>query len=152
MKLELSNNKDVWAGADADRHRRGRDPHRAQLSVRHRAAHGAGLSSRSCSAGCWSLFGLYILAVGLRSSEKIEGSWSLRALIVLPLSLVLFGVLMEHAGFVPALLVLIFGSAAASTEFRLVEVLLFSVGLTALCGRGVHLGARPALSADHRPR
>ena len=48
------------------------------------------------------------------------------------LSLVLFGVLMERAGFVPAMIVLIFGSATASTEFRLVEVLLFSLALTAL--------------------
>jgi hypothetical protein len=44
---------------------------------------------------------------------------------------VLFGLLMEHAGFIPALLVLIFGSAAAGTEFKLVEVLLLAVGLTA---------------------
>jgi len=79
------------------------------------------------------LFGLYILATGLRSGVQIEGSWSLRALIILPLSLVLFGVLMEHGGFVPAMLVLIFGSATASTEFRFVEVLLFAIGLTALC-------------------
>jgi putative tricarboxylic transport membrane protein len=78
------------------------------------------------------LFGVYMLASGLRQGEQIAGSWSLRALIVLPLSLVLFGVLMERAGFVPAMLVLIFGSATASTEFRLVEVLLFSIGLTAL--------------------
>jgi uncharacterized membrane protein len=77
-------------------------------------------------------FGLYLLATGLHSSEKIEGSWSLRALIVLPLALVLFGVLMERAGFVPAMLVLIFGSATASTQFRFAEVLLFSVALTAL--------------------
>ena len=79
------------------------------------------------------LFGLYILATGLRSGAAIEGSWSLRALIILPLSLVLFGVLMDHGGFVPAMLVLIFGSATASTEFRFVEVLLFAIGLTALC-------------------
>jgi len=79
------------------------------------------------------LFGLYILATGLRSGAQIEGSWSLRALIILPLSLVLFGVLMEYGGFVPAMLVLIFGSATASTEFRFVEVLLFAIGLTALC-------------------
>ena len=77
---------------------------------------------------------------GLRSSEKIDGAWSLRALIVLPLSLVLFGLLMEYAGFVPAMLVLIFGSAAASSEFRFVEVLLFSIGLTALCGRACSSG------------
>jgi len=78
------------------------------------------------------LFGLYILATGLRSGMQIEGSWSLRALIILPLSLVLFGVLMEHGGFVPAMLVLIFGSATASTEFKFLEVLLFSIALTAL--------------------
>ncbi len=77
-------------------------------------------------------FGLYLLATGLRGGETIEGSWSLRALIILPLSLVLFGVLMERAGFVPAMLVLIFGSATASTQFRFLEVLLFSLALTAL--------------------
>ena len=48
------------------------------------------------------LFGLYLVASGLRSNEKIEGGWSLRALVVLPLSLVMFGLLMEYAGFVPA--------------------------------------------------
>jgi uncharacterized membrane protein len=78
------------------------------------------------------VFGLAILAYGLRSRERIAGSWSLRALIILPLSLVLFGVLMEHAGFIPAMMVLIFGSATASTEFKFVEILLFSIGLTVL--------------------
>jgi hypothetical protein len=79
------------------------------------------------------LFGFYFVARGMRDSAKIEGNWSLRALIVLPLAFVLFGVLMEHAGFVPAMLVLIVGSAAAGTEFRLVEVLAASVLLTAMC-------------------
>jgi putative tricarboxylic transport membrane protein len=79
------------------------------------------------------LFGLYFAARGLRSSVKIEGGWSPRALIVLPLAFVLFGVLMEYAGFVPALLVLIVGSAAAGTEFRWGEVLALAVLLTAMC-------------------
>jgi hypothetical protein len=83
--------------------------------------------------GLLILFGLYTFASGLRSGEPIAGSWSLRALVIVPLSLVLFGVLVERAGFVPAMIVLIFGSATASTEFRFVEVLLFSLGLTALC-------------------
>lgn len=82
--------------------------------------------------GLLIVFGLYLLASGLRSNDKIEGSWSLRALVVLPLSLVLFGLLMERAGFVPAMIVLIFGSATATTEFRFVDVLLFAIGLTAL--------------------
>lgn len=84
--------------------------------------------------GCLlALFGLYLVIVGLRSNEKINGNWSLRALIVLPLALVLFGILMEYAGFVPALWALIFGSSAASKEFKLGEVVLLSIGLTAFC-------------------
>ena len=76
-------------------------------------------------------FGVCIMAVGLRSGEKIEGRLSLRALIMLPLSLVLFGLLMEKAGFLPALAVLVFGSAASGREFRFVEVLLLTALLTA---------------------
>jgi hypothetical protein len=83
-------------------------------------------------SGFLILSGLYIMANGLRRGDKIEGSWPLRALIV-PLALVLFGVLIERAGFVPAMLVLIFGSGLAGTEFRLIEMLIFSVLLTALC-------------------
>jgi hypothetical protein len=83
--------------------------------------------------GLLILFGLYTAAMGLRSGEKLEGSWSLRALIILPLALVLFGVLIDRAGFIPAMLVLIFGSALAGTEFRPVEILVFSIFLTALC-------------------
>jgi hypothetical protein len=52
---------------------------------------------------------------------------------VLPLSLVMFGLLMEYTGFVPALMVLIVGSSAAGREFRLVESLLLAAGLTAFC-------------------
>jgi hypothetical protein len=51
---------------------------------------------------------------------------------VLTLSLVSFGVLMRHAGFIPALVVLAFGSAAAGKEFKLVEVLLLTLALTGL--------------------
>ena len=79
------------------------------------------------------LSGLYILANGLRSGDALGSSWPLRALIVLPLALVLFGVLIDRAGFIPAMLVLIFGSGLAGTEFRLIEMLIFSVLLTALC-------------------
>ena len=80
-----------------------------------------------------SLFGLWFLAKAFRSTEKIEPGWSLRALVVIQVSLVLFGILMTHGGFVPALIVLIFGSALASTEFNLIEVVLLTVGLTIGC-------------------
>ncbi|HMA73192.1 MAG TPA: tripartite tricarboxylate transporter TctB family protein [Xanthobacteraceae bacterium] len=79
------------------------------------------------------VFGLYFAVRGLHSSARIEGNWSLRALIVLPLAFVAFGILMEHAGFIPAMLALIVGSAAAGTEFRIGEVLALSVLLTVMC-------------------
>ena len=81
--------------------------------------------------GILALFGLYLAVIGLRRGEKIERNWSPRAVIGVSLSLVLFGVLMEYAGFVPALVALIFGSAASGTDFRFGEVLLFTVLLTA---------------------
>ena len=70
------------------------------------------------------------MAVGLRNGEKIQERLSIRALILLPLSLVLFGVLMERAGFVPALAALVFVAAASGREFRIMEVLLLTVFLT----------------------
>ncbi len=79
------------------------------------------------------LFGVFFAARGWRSSDRIEGNWSPRALVILPLAFVLFGFLMQHAGFVPALFVLVIAAAAAGTEFKLVEVLVLAVGLTALC-------------------
>jgi len=69
------------------------------------------------------LFGISVMATGFRSKEKIEGGWPVRALIVLPLALVMFGVLMERLGFIPALAALIFGTAAAGREFKFLEVL-----------------------------
>jgi len=79
------------------------------------------------------LFGLYTLVAGLRSVERLEGSWSLRSLIVLPIALVLFGLLIDRAGFIPAMLVLVFGSALAGSEFRPIEAIAFAIFMTALC-------------------
>jgi hypothetical protein len=82
--------------------------------------------------GILILFGAYIMVKGMRKGEKVQGNWSIRAGILLPIMIVLFGVLMERAGFIPALAVLVFGSAAASKEFRWGEVFLLAVVLTAL--------------------
>lgn len=80
------------------------------------------------------VFGVYFVIQGLREGgEKLSGTWSLRALAILPLSLVLFGLLIDRAGFVPALLALIIASAAASSQSKPVEVLAFAVFLTAMC-------------------
>jgi Tripartite tricarboxylate transporter TctB family len=84
----------------------------------------------SALGGILVLLGILVLALGLKSPEPMEGRWSLRALILLPLSLMLFGLLMQHAGFVPALLVLIVGSAAAGEEFNIIEALMLAAVIT----------------------
>ncbi|MEI8153897.1 MAG: tripartite tricarboxylate transporter TctB family protein [Hyphomicrobiales bacterium] len=130
MQLAIRNNRDVWAGVMLI------VTGAAAVIIARDYAFGSALRMGpgyfpSVLGGLLVLFGLYLIAQGLRSNERIEGNWSLRGLIVLPLSLVLFGVLMEYAGFVPALMVLIVGSAAAGSEFKLKEVLLLATGLTA---------------------
>lgn len=69
-------------------------------------------------------FGLTIMIKGLMKGEKVRGVVSLRALIILLLSLILFGFLVERVGFVPALGALVFCSAYASKEFKFFEVFL----------------------------
>jgi len=131
MKIEFRNNKDFWAGIMLIA--------TGAVSILIARDYPFGSTMRmgpgyfpTILGGTLILFGIYILVLGLRRNEKIQGRWSLRAVIVLPLSLVLFGVLMKHAGFIPALAVLIFGSAATGREFKLVEVLLLTAVLTGL--------------------
>ena len=81
-------------------------------------------------SGIMILFGIYELVLGIMKSDPVKGNWSIRALIVLPLAAVLFGILMEHGGFIPALVVLVFASAASSNEFKFMEVLISAVVLT----------------------
>ena len=82
--------------------------------------------------GLLILFGVAIMATGLVRNEMIKERLSVRALILLPIALILFGILMKLAGFIPALVALILVSAAAGSEFKLREVLLLTVALTFL--------------------
>jgi hypothetical protein len=83
----------------------------------------------SVLGGMMILFGIAVLIMGVKNNEKIKGHWSIRALIVLPIATVVFGILMEEAGFIPALAALIPISAAAGREFKWLEVLLLTIGL-----------------------
>jgi hypothetical protein len=131
MNIELRDNRDFWAGVMLIAV--------GLASLFFAREHAFGTTLRmgpgyfpSVLGGILCLFGIMLVARGLVRRERIEGGWSLKALILVPLSLVLFGLLMEHAGFIPALAVLVFGSAAAGSEFKLVEVALLTVLLTAL--------------------
>jgi Tripartite tricarboxylate transporter TctB family len=80
-----------------------------------------------------ALFGLVLVVRAFRSTDPIVGSWPIRALIILPIAFVLFGVLIDRAGFIPALAVLVFGSAAAGSEFKFSEVALLTMVLVIFC-------------------
>jgi hypothetical protein len=84
----------------------------------------------SVLGGMMIAFGVAVMLMGIKNNEKIKPGFSWRALIVLPIATVAFGVAMEEAGFIPALLLLIPISAAASKEFNWIEVGLLTVGLT----------------------
>jgi hypothetical protein len=131
MKIVLRNNRDFWAGVmliliGA-----------ASILIAHAYPFGSTMRMGpgyfpSLLGGILALFGTYVLIIGLRRGEKITVHCSTRALIVLPVSLIAFGLLMNHAGFIPAMAVLVFGSASAGQDFKFVEVLLLTFILTGL--------------------
>jgi hypothetical protein len=132
MKLQWRNNKDFWSGVmfvviGGGAMIGARDyPFGSTLRM------GPGYLP-TLLGGILIAFGIYIGGRGLLKAENMDTNWSWRALIIMPLAMALFGVLMNHAGFIPALMAVIIVSATASHESRWVEVLLISIGLTALC-------------------
>jgi hypothetical protein len=126
MKLEFRSNKDFWAGAMFCTIGAG-----AMFCARN---YPFGTSLRMgpgyypiVLSGILIAFGLYVMLRGLRKNEKIQSNWSIRALVILPFSMVLFGILMQLAGFIPALIALCFVSAASGGEFKFKEVLLMTI-------------------------
>ena len=140
MKLEWRTNKDLWAsvmyiGTGAVGMWIARDyPFGSALRM------GPGYFP-TVLGGIMVAMGIYVLALGLRKDhEKIQGNWSIRALIVLPISMIAFGILMEEAGFIPAMAALIPISAAAGRDFKWLEVVLLTIGLTIACAAGFIYG------------
>lgn len=82
-------------------------------------------------------FGVVIAALSFRVESAAQedlalATWAWRPLLVLTATLVLFAVLMEaEVGFVPSLIVLIVGCAAAHKDVHWRETLLLSVFVTA---------------------
>ena len=81
--------------------------------------------------GILLLFGVYVLLRGVRSGDKVKGEWGYRPLALIALSIVLFGFLLDRVGMVPAIVATLFVAAAAGREFRVKEVLLLAVVMTA---------------------
>lgn len=71
-------------------------------------------------------FGVVTMIRGVRSGQKVQGAWGWFPLALLTAALILFGWLMEHAGMIPALIVLFFVTAYAGHEFKVKEVLILT--------------------------
>ena len=128
MKLEIRNNKDFWSGMMFIV--------TGGVAIIESRDYGFGVLRHmgpgflpTVIGAILTLFGIYLSIRGLRSNEKMTGNWSLRALVIVPLAMVLFGLLMEYAGFIPALASTIILAAASVKEFKIVEVLLIALVL-----------------------
>jgi Tripartite tricarboxylate transporter TctB family len=92
----------------------------------------------------WLLIALGAL-VGLRAARRRDWQaveWSWQPLAWISLSIALFGFLMPRLGLVPALLVMLPVAAAAGREFRLREVLVLTLVMTAFAGAVFVYGLR----------
>ncbi len=82
-------------------------------------------------AGILIAFGIYVGLRGLRVQEKVEGIWGWKALALITTAFFVYGWLMDRIGMIPSLVVLFFVSALAGHEFRLKEVIILTVVMTA---------------------
>ncbi len=130
MKPELRNNKDFLAGLLFLA--------LGVLTVFFARDYPMGLAARmgpgyfpTVLGGILCLFGVYIMIRGIRTGEPVRGTWGWRPLALITLSIVTFGLTMEKLGLVPALMLLLVIAALAGREFRLREVLLLAILMSA---------------------
>ena len=69
-------------------------------------------------AGLLIVFGVIALARSFVTQGERLGALAWKPLLIILSSMIIFGLLLERAGLVIALVVLIFGSATASSKFR----------------------------------
>ena len=81
--------------------------------------------------GLLCLFGVYVLARGIFSGEKVKGEWGWKPLALITVSIVLFGFMMDRLGMIPALVAMFFASTLGGRDFRFKEVLVLSAVMSA---------------------
>jgi len=81
--------------------------------------------------GILCAFGAYLAVRGIRAARKPTVDWNVRPVALLAAAIVVFGVVMSRLGLVPALVAMTFVAALAGREFRIKEVALLAVALSA---------------------
>jgi Na+/glutamate symporter len=82
-------------------------------------------------AGIHMAFGAFVLIRGLLNFEKVKGRWGWKPLAFIIVALVAFGWTMEKLGLIPALVVMFVLSALGGHEFKLKEVAILTVVMSA---------------------
>jgi hypothetical protein len=77
--------------------------------------------------------GIAIFLRGIRGEASDWGPVPWRGLVLIPIALIAFGLLTRPFGLVPALLILCFCAAFASTKMTLRNAVLLSAAVTVLC-------------------
>lgn len=85
--------------------------------------------------GIMSVFGIVVFLTSFKIKGEGLGKWALRPLIVLCLSIVVFGLGMDYwnFGFVPSLVALILGCALAHEDLHWLETILLATFLSMGC-------------------
>lgn len=78
-------------------------------------------------SGILVAFGIYTGLRGLRTGEKVEGVWGVKALVLISAAFIAFGWLMDRVGFIPSLVALFGISTLAGHEFKLKEVIILTI-------------------------
>jgi len=81
--------------------------------------------------GILMAFGVAVAIRAVMTVEKVEGRWGWKPLAFLVASLLAFGWTMDRYGLIPALVVMFVVSARAGHEFKLTEVAVLTVAMTA---------------------
>jgi hypothetical protein len=81
--------------------------------------------------GILCLFGAYLSFRGIRAGGKTTVDWNPRSVALLAAAIAVFGLVMSRLGLVPALVAMTFVAALAGREFRVKEVALLAVALSA---------------------
>jgi hypothetical protein len=82
-------------------------------------------------AGIIIAFGVFVMVRGILSNERVKGVWGVKALAFITVAFVAFGWIMDRWGLIPALIVMFLVGARAGHEFKLVEVLILTVLMSA---------------------
>ena len=125
MKVDLSNNKDFFAGllmlaiGGLGFYMALDYPFGSALRM------GPGYFPRVL-AGILMAFGVFVLIRGIMSNEKVKGRWGWKPLAFIVVALVVFGFVMDKFGLIPALVAMFFIAAFGGHEFRFIEVVILT--------------------------